>query len=109
MRPNHLGNVWVVRHIFVDDEGRPTPRWWCGLAGDDVFAFGEPEDAENFGRRIDAEEAFRRIYGRIDKRTTRAQRLTEALAEVGVSARLSGTTDDGRGTPVAALAGSHAP
>lgn len=78
-------SVWVVRREFgphpaVDLHG-VLPRWWTG----EFNEHGEPEDAALFGRRIDAEAAYRVMHGRVDRRT-RAQRLEEALAEVGAEA-----------------------
>lgn len=76
---------WVVRREFgphpAADLHAVLPRWWTG----EFNCHGEPEDAAVFARRIDAEAAYRIMHGRIDRRA-RAQRLSEALAEVGAEA-----------------------
>lgn len=69
----------------------PLPRWWTGEPNE----FGEPEQAAVFGRRIDAEATFRTVHGQIDPQT-RAQRLSDALLEVGYELPF---VPSGAGTP----------
>lgn len=81
---------WLIRRVFDCDEG-PVARWWLGPNVEASAAFGEPEDSLVFPRRIEAEEAYRRAFGTLEK-CERAQRVEEAFAEVGapLTAALSG-------------------
>jgi hypothetical protein len=95
---------WVIRREFDCDEGK-VARWWLGpdAAYGERPGFGEPEDAAQFPTRLIAESEYRVCSGRLE-RCVRAQRVSEAFAEVSGSADPVGMTTGQRTQDAAPVA-----